>query len=193
MKKFAIIGANSTGKSTASHYITAKLRAEGILCERTTESARVLSFNRALLDTEIASQYWVFGKGMMEESLAKCRGDVDVLICDHTPYDYFIFARTEFPKLHETPVFDAVKELSKKWLGTYKGVFVFSTIGTKYHTDSVRKEKKEGMKLRNRVNNLLAEDISNGVIPNCNVVTVPVEERGEFVLQEIKNILRNPI
>jgi len=98
MIKVALIGTHATGKSTICHELVAELKKKRVIAEYLGEIARDAQKAGFRLneDTTQDSQRWILHTQIARELEFLARPDVDVLVCDRSALDNYVYFVKQF-------------------------------------------------------------------------------------------------
>lgn len=136
MKKIALVGAESTGKSTLAHMLTGRLRTRGVLAVVVAESGSELPFAPSLLDYNLDAHHYMITAKMAAESRAALRPNVNFIISDRTPFDHACYLSVKLGI--QGPASTRLFDLALAWLGTYDRIYFLRLEGSTYVEDGFR-------------------------------------------------------
>lgn len=173
--RIALVGAESTGKSTLALSLTARLREHGVWAEHVPESASSAPFPPAVLDTDPAAHAYMVTAKMAAESAVAVKPNVRVIISDRSPFDHAAYLAVRFNNLPLQD--DAIITAARAWLRHYDFIFHLRTAGAAYVEDGHRQAAEEN-DYREKVDAFLA-----AALPPQRTVKVSgtFEKRSEFV------------
>jgi AAA domain len=96
MKKFAVIGTSSAGKTTKVHEIIWRLKMCGTLVDGVLQQDRRFSFDRARLEDSKLAQYSFITNQIKTECDMALRPGVDVLVSDRSPLDFYAYYEWQY-------------------------------------------------------------------------------------------------
>jgi hypothetical protein len=91
MKKIGIIGTANAGKTTLCYEILAALKKAHIKCDGVLQQDCRLGFDRSLLDTNHLAQWSIICNQIKAEADMGMRTDIDILVCDRSPLDLYVY------------------------------------------------------------------------------------------------------
>lgn len=171
-RRIALIGAESTGKSTLALMLTGRLRTHGVRAALVAESGSSVPFPPSMLDSELDAHAYMITNKMAAESAAALRSNVDFVISDRSPFDHAAYLATRFD-VGEADT--ALIQAAEAWLDKYEVVYVLRTEGSTYVEDGYR-QKAEENDYRERVDQYIDDVLKRRLHRYCKVVEV----RGSF-------------
>lgn len=96
MKKFAIIGTSSAGKTTKVHEIIWRLKMCGTLVDGVLQQDRRFSFDRQRLEDSKLAQYSFIANQIKAECDMALRPGLDVLVSDRSPLDFYAYYEWQY-------------------------------------------------------------------------------------------------
>jgi predicted nucleotidyltransferase len=96
VKKFAIIGTSSAGKTTKVHEIIWRLKMCGTLVDGVLQQDRRFSFDRQRLEDSKLAQYSFITNQIKTECDMALRPGVDVLVSDRSPLDFYAYYEWQY-------------------------------------------------------------------------------------------------
>lgn len=189
MIKIAVCGSTCAGKTTLCHLAVGLLKAKGINAEYVGNLTRRMPFSAALLDDRMSAQYHVIFQHLAEESAAMLRSDMQVLVCDRSPYDYLLYAEVtallvdrSMPAL----VFESTRSLVERWLETYSLLYFLDAGNVRYIRDGKRPTSTN---LRDKVNDLYKERMQALRMP-FETLTGTAEKRAARIVTDVRRLLK---
>jgi nicotinamide riboside kinase len=183
MKRIAIVGAESTGKSTLASLLTGRLRTHGVLAALVAESGSELPFHPSMLDSKHEAHAYMISAKMAAEARAMLRRNVSLLISDRSPLDHAAYYRVRFS---ETPTMRALCDAAALWAREYEAIYFLPIEGATYVEDGFRQAAAQN-DYRDRVDAWLRKHVLD--LPNGTNTVVEVKgsfrDRCEFVYQHV--------
>ena len=96
MKKFAVIGTSSAGKTTKVHEIIWRLKMCGTLVDGVLQQDRRFTFDRQRLEDSKLAQYSFITNQIKTECDMALRPGVDVLVSDRSPLDFYAYYEWQY-------------------------------------------------------------------------------------------------
>jgi len=143
--KIAICGSTCAGKSTLCHALVARLKEQGVRAEYIGNVTRRMPFEPNNLDVSLPAQYYVIFRHMMEEAAAEVRNDLDVIVCDRSPLDYYYYliesvGQTNLLRQADFHIIESLKSCISCWLLTYDRYYIIDSDQVVYQHDGKRPE-----------------------------------------------------
>lgn len=122
MKKYAVIGSHSAGKSTLCYEMASYLKKKNLNVDIVQERVRFSPFPFNDKMTEQTS-LWTYHAQICRELEAEAKG-FDTIICDRSPLDTFIYA--EHFNLKSQNI-DLARRSAINWLSTYEKIILIDS------------------------------------------------------------------
>lgn len=132
MRTIALVGAESTGKTTLGLMLTGRLRTRGALAEFCSEGKN-LPFAPDILDTSADAWTYRIAHKIQAEELYRVQARAEFLICDRTALDFALYAHAKGHSLQR-----GVKTLVVSLFDRYDTVFYLPLANTVYREDGFR-------------------------------------------------------
>ena len=154
MRRFAITGAECSGKTTIALAVVSGLRRAGYHVAYVPEPGEKLIFNPKRFDQHEAAPWaYMVSTKMRDEAVAELLPNVDIIVSDRMPLDHALYAHIKYgvdlntlPK-EERMVLGALLVSGIEWLQRYDQVF-FSTIeGVPFVGDGLRQRGADSMRI----------------------------------------------
>lgn len=189
MKVIALSGVESTGKTTLAQLISARLRTRGVLAEYVGEAGARAPFPPERLDTGDPEPWlYLITTRLQAEMAARCRPNVDYLICDRPLTDFFEYYIARFGvKAYDRLEYHgaALLEYARRLTTTYDALYWLPAEGTTYVQDGHRAANNDW---RDRVDQQLARAAEKAQAfgcPHVRTASGSYRQRGEFVYHDI--------
>lgn len=101
VKKFAIIGTSSAGKTTLVYDILHRLKLAGIHADGVLQQDRRFSFERARLEDSIEAQYSFIANQIKTECDMVLRPGLEVLVSDRSPLDFYAYYEWQYGRCNQ--------------------------------------------------------------------------------------------
>lgn len=187
VKRVAIIGAESTGKTTLALQVAGALRAEGVRAALVPEAGNDLPFDPAHFDTSPTAHAYAITAKMAAESRAAMRPNVEFIVSDRSPFDHALYASVrDFDDI----ALDELLSSALEWCFVYDAIYMTTIAGSPYVEDGYRAPASENG-VRARVDSLL-NTMTPELMRRCQHVVKlgeRLDKRCEFVLSHINTLL----
>lgn len=154
IQKFALIGTSSSGKTTLTFDILARLKLLGVLVDGVLQQDRRLCFDRSKLETHPEAQYAVIFNMVVKESELSCKDGVDVIVSDRSVLDFYAYYECMYGRSQY--LFDFIKQ----WCSSYCSLYYLNPLT--YQDDGSRPTNS----FRLRVDECLVAIIEELSLPN---------------------------
>lgn len=153
VRRFAITGAECSGKTTIALAVVSDLRRAGYRVAYVAEPGEKLIFDLKRFDGKDAAPWaYMVATKMRDEAVAELLPNVEIVVSDRTPLDHALYAHIRQAQLldsmpkSERMALGALLVSGLEWLQRYDQVF-FSTIeGVPLVADGLRQAGKNSMR-----------------------------------------------
>jgi len=172
--KYAVIGTNSAGKSTATYLACGILKQQGINVDGIFQQDRRRPFPTELMGKYLEAHYWQLANLISVESyFSLIQSGTDVILSDRSVFDLFEYAKFQWPQS-----IGALEQFILTYTATYTKLFYLKPI--EYVDDGQRPPKD----FVNAVDVLIEKDLP------VNTIRIPLQRNsgvnpGEFIAQRI--------
>jgi nicotinamide riboside kinase len=183
MIKVGLIGTSCSGKTTMAYGLVTELRKLGYHAEGVLGSDRKYTFNSSELDINNYAQAYVILQQAFLETQCHTRDDVNVVITDRTPFDFFSYYEYCFygSDIKNETVYNAMKNFAYEWIKTYDLIFYLSPLP--YVSDN----KRPNDAFRQAVDLILQKNIDTLVdVPVVKIQDTEHNVRFDTVLRTIQ-------
>jgi nicotinamide riboside kinase len=183
VRSIAIVGAESTGKSTLALMLTGRLRTHGVQAVMVAEPGNTLPFPPSMLDTHWPAWLYMVTHKMALESQTALRPNVGFMVSDRSVIDHIAYAevRGAYGLCAHT-----LNQLAWTWMAHYDAVYFLPTEGTEYVEDGFRMPAKDN-DFRADVNAWFEARLDSiaKYVPETHRVTGSYRERGEWIYHHV--------
>jgi len=175
MKKYAIIGTSCSGKTTTVYNVVGELRKQGLHIEGIISSDRHYTFDAKKLDFMPEAQSYVILQQAFLESNLSTRDDIQILLSDRSPLDFFAYFEYCLKDDNE-PYYQSMKQMVWSWAKTYDAIFYLEPLP--YVSDNKRPDDEF---------RLGVDKIIKSYLPNLpNLINVNNGDRINEIIRVIK-------
>lgn len=135
VKKFAIIGTSSSGKTTLTHQVCGFLKEKHVRVDGLFQQDRRFTFDRAKLETDINAQFWMILNMMAKESELMLHDGIDCIVSDRSVLDFYAYLEVQYKRSHRGEV-SYFKDMVLKWCHSYDTLYYLNPLP--YDDDGVR-------------------------------------------------------
>ncbi len=179
----AIVGAESTGKSTLAMMLTGRLRTHGVRAALVAESGNALPFPPSMLDTYWPAWLYMVTHKMALEAQTALRPNVNFMVSDRSVIDHLAYGSVRHAYGNEMRELD---KLGWAWLANYDAIYFLPTEGTEYVEDGFRLPAKDN-DFREEVNAWFESRLEyiRRQVPETHRVEGSQRERAEWIYHHI--------
>ena len=184
VKKFAIIGTSSSGKSTLCYDILARLKLAHVNVDGVLQLDRRFAFDRCKLETDIEAQYVFVFNMVVKENEIGLRDGTDVLVSDRSVLDFYAYMEHQYGRIPH--VFEFVMEYCK----TYKQIYYLEPLP--YDDDGARPSEE----FRDAVDVKLRELVEIAQSRGVKIVQLARDQVFSDILSQLPDVnpnSRNPL
>lgn len=156
MKKFALIGTSSSGKTTFTYGLVSRLKSYGILADGVFNQDRKFSFDRRLVESEESAQNWMVTNIISKEIDIGLHEDVDVLVSDRSAVDLYAYYHYQYP---DSDLCKSLGAYVKEWAKTYSKLYYLEPLA--FHDDGKRPSDEFRLAVDNHLREVIMPQFDN--------------------------------
>lgn len=184
VKRIALVGASSIGKTTLAHQLVGRLRTHDILAVMSSDSGMPLPFDVQLLDTEWEGYAYKLFKKLADECAIVLRPNVEFMVCDRSAIDIYVWLMLKNVRSDiSSRLLTTLTTLSMEWMRGFNQVYFLPVDGVADRNDGFRNQVGD---YRDQVDGFFKLHWGD-LAREMNLVRVngTMRERSEFVYHDI--------
>lgn len=183
VKRIALVGASSIGKTTLAHQLVGRLRTHDILAVLSSDSGMPLPFDVQLLDTEWEGYAYKLFKKLADECAIVLRPNVEFMVCDRSAVDLYAWLVLKQGSRIGNRLLTILAELTTEWMRGFEAVYFLPVDGIADRDDGFRDRAGDYRQKVDTFFGLHWADLAKEM--NLQRVDGTMRERSEFVYHDI--------